>query len=92
MRAGNFYSTRGPEFLAIERDGDCVVIETSPVRFVRLVGPASAGMRIGSFDDKEITEAEFEIPPEWQYAYLEIEDARAMRAWSNPLFKAESQA
>jgi hypothetical protein len=85
IRAGNFYSTCAPEFHSIELDGDTVKITTSPVAFVRLVGPDWLGQRIGSFDGELIAEAAFEIPPDWPWAYLELEDAHGRRAWTNPL-------
>ena len=86
IRAGNFYSSCGPDFLTIESDGASVTIATSPVQFVRLVGPAVLGDRIGSFDGKLVTEATFEIPRDWDYVYLEVEDNQGRRAWTNPLF------
>jgi hypothetical protein len=33
-----------------------------------------------------LTGAVFEIPRNWPYAYLEIEDEQGRRAWTNPLF------
>jgi hypothetical protein len=86
IRAGRFYSTCGPEFHKIECDGQSVHIETSSVQFARLVGPAHWGQRVGSFDSRRLAEAMFEIPDEWAYAYLEIEDAQGRRAWTNTLF------
>lgn len=88
IRAGHFYSSCGPDFYAIACDGDTVRIETSPIQFARLVGPASCGKRIGSFDGQVVDRAEFEIPPDWPYACLEIEDTRGRRAWTNSLFVA----
>lgn len=88
IRSGNFYSTCGPEFKHIACDGDRVSITTSPVQFARLVGPASLGTRVGSFDGALFSEASFVIPQDWPYAYLEIEDDRRRRAWTNPLFVA----
>ncbi len=86
IRAGNFYSSCGPAFHAIElRDGH-LRVATSPVALVRLVGPASLGKRVGSFDGEPLTEAAFDVPPDWAWAYVEIEDARGRRAWTNPLF------
>jgi len=85
IRAGHFYSTCGPEFYRLECDGSRVAIHTSPVQFVRLVGPRWQGQRIGSFDGHLLTEAAFNLPPEWAYVYLEIEDAQGRRAWTNPL-------
>lgn len=40
IKQGNFYSTRGPEIHSINYSGDKVNIQTSPVRYARLVGPA----------------------------------------------------
>ena len=85
LRSGAFYSTMGPSFLSIDHDGDTVSIETSPVRFLRLVGPGSRGLRIGSFEGEVFTQASFTIPPNWDYAYLDIEDALGRRAWTNTL-------
>ena len=86
IRAGRFYSTRGPVFHSIEWDGDRVAITMSPVFFARLVGPAWRGERVGSFNGETVTEAVFEIPPDWDWAYLEVEDAHGRRAWTNTLF------
>lgn len=86
IRAGNYYSTCGPEFCAIERRGSSVTVRTSPVRFVRLVGPGSSGIRIGSSDGEDLTETALEVPAGWAYAYVELEDASGRRAWTNTLF------
>jgi hypothetical protein len=86
IRAGNFYSTRGPAFHAIEWHDNQVTVTCSPVRFARLVGPADKGKRIGSFDGDRLTQAAFELPAEWPYAYLEIEDECGRCAWTNSLF------
>ncbi len=86
IRAGNFYATCGPDFDTITYHEHEVMITTSPIRFARLVGPASSGARIGTFDGPLLNEAVFEIPANWPYAYLEIEDDQGRRAWTNPLF------
>jgi hypothetical protein len=89
LRAGNFYSTCGPLFKSIENYGDEVSIQCSPVKFARLVGPGSKGVRFGSFDGSLLSDVVFKIPRSWEYAYLEIEDQQGQRAWTNPLFIAE---
>jgi hypothetical protein len=86
IRKGNFYATQGPEFKTIEYDENTVVVETSPVSYVRLIGPRRTGKWIHSLDKNAICRAEFEIPPDWPYARLEIEDDLGKRAWSNPLW------
>ncbi|NCP31989.1 MAG: hypothetical protein COZ06_08650 [Armatimonadetes bacterium CG_4_10_14_3_um_filter_66_18] len=90
LRAGNYYSSCGPEFSTIECDGTQVTVETSPVQFARLVGPGWSGQREGSFEGSLLAAATFEIPPNWAYAYLEIEDAQGRRAWTNPLLRKNS--
>jgi len=89
IRAGNFCSSCGPEFHAIEYHGAGVTVRTSPVQFVRLVGPAHFGDRVGSFEGELLTEATLEVPTDWPYAYLEVEDEQGRRAWTNTLFAAD---
>jgi hypothetical protein len=86
LKAGNFYSTCGPIIESIESHGDKVSIQCSPVQVARLVGPGPYGARTGSLEGNLLTGAVFEIPRNWPYAYLEIEDEQGRRAWTNPLF------
>jgi len=86
IRCGNFYSSCGPELHSITFDGNQLHLETSPVRFMRIVGPGWNGSRTGSFDGQLINHASFPLPDDWQYVYLEIEDQDGLRAWSNNLF------
>jgi hypothetical protein len=91
IRKGNYYSSCGPEFHRIEFDGAQVSFTTSPVQFVRLAGPGFVGKRHGSFGDERITEGAFSVPPEWDYAYVEIEDSQGRRAWTNTLFTPDEE-
>jgi hypothetical protein len=86
IQRGNFYSSCGPRMHGITLDGDALRIATSPIRFARLVGPDSNGMRIGSFDGPLLTEVEMRIPTDWRYAYVELEDDNGRQAWTNNLF------
>ena len=86
IRSGNYYSTCGPEMHAISFAEGEVKLETSPICFARLVGPASNGKRIGTFDGELLTSFSFSIPENWRYAYVEIEDQQGRRAWTNSLF------
>lgn len=88
VRAGNYYASCGPEFHSIETNEDRVKVTTSPVQIIRLVGPTSSGARIGDFGPVGLTEAEFQVPDNWPYAYIEIEDKTGKRAWTNTLFPA----
>lgn len=89
IRRGLFYSTQGPEFYSIEQDNTAIIVRTSPVRYLRLVGPASYGARLWRPEDETFCEGYIEIPPQWPYVYLEIEDEQGRRAWTNTLFVTE---
>ena len=86
IRQGKFYSTQGPLFEQIAYQDGQVHVQTSPVQFIRLVGPAWNGTRVGSFDGKLFTQAAFTVPQDWEYAYLEIEDSCGRHAWTNTLW------
>lgn len=86
IRRGNFYSSCGPEIRSIALAGNELSMTTSPIRFMRLVGPASNGRRVGSFDGPLLTSVSISIPDNWSYVYAEIEDEAGRRAWTNNLF------
>jgi hypothetical protein len=86
IRRGNFYASCGPEFHSLVLEDNTIHVTTSPVKYLRLAGPDYNGIRMGSFDDKPITSTQITVPPDWEYVYLEVEDHKGNRAWSNPLF------
>lgn len=84
---GSFYSSRGPQFRSLTQTAERGVrAETSPVQSARLVGPRYRGISRHAENGRLLTHVAFEIPADWAYAYLEIEDAQGRRAWTNPLF------
>lgn len=85
IRTGNFYSTSGPEIHSLSFDGEKLHVEMSPIRFARLVGPRSYGMRTGGYDTF-IENASFLVPAGKPYLYLELEDQYGRKAWTNTLF------
>ncbi len=87
IKAGNFYSSCGPEIHSLSFDGNELHVETSPIKFARVVGPEWRGIRAGSFGDELLTDLKFQIPDDWAYAYLEIEDGNGRRAWTNNLWE-----
>ena len=89
IRRGNYYSSCGPEFHSIAAGQGEVRVRTSPVQFVRVVGPGSAGRRVGSFDGQVMSEAVLAFPETWEYVYVEIEDREGRRAWTNTLVVAD---
>ena len=89
IRTGNFYSSCGPEIHSIESDGRTVSVRTSPVKFIRLVSRAWRGRPVGTFDGRTMTETTLELPGDWPYVYLEVEDTQGRRAWTQTLFKRD---
>jgi len=92
IRRGNFYSSCGPEIRSIALDDRQLSMTTSPIRFMRLVGPNSNGKRVGAFDGPPITRVSMSIPDHWPYVYVEIEDDKGHRAWTNNLFRSEDSS
>ena len=86
IRNGNYYSSCGPEIHAINWDGNELHLSTSPVQFMRIVGPAWHGVRFGSFDGNLLTDVSVAVPTDWDYVYVEVEDHSGYRAWTNALF------
>jgi hypothetical protein len=86
IRNGSFYATQGPEFKTIEYSTNTVKVETSPIAFARLIGSRMAGSWIQATENEHLQKAEFQLPSDWPYARLEIEDADGKRAWTNPLW------
>ena len=86
IRRGNFYATQGPEFKTIEYASNSIKVETSPVAYIRLIGSRMAGSWIKAREAVPLLQAEFQLPSDWPYARIEIEDIHGKRAWSNPLW------
>ena len=90
IREGNYYSTNGPEFqsIVIDHQEACVRtvhVHTSPMHFIRLVGPRYERISIGEYGGF-INQAPLKLPPEWSYARLELKGPGGLRAWTNSLF------
>ena len=86
IRAGNYYASTGPDFQKIEYHDGRVSVQTSPVKHIRLVGPAYHCRKVVDPSGCGLTTAEFEIPQDWKTVYLQIEDDARQIAWSNPFF------
>jgi hypothetical protein len=86
IRRGDFYASTGPEFEKIVCESYKVKVNTSPVKFIRLVGPRNACEKEIAPDGKSLTQAEFDVPKEWETVYIQIEDENRRFAWTNNLF------
>lgn len=84
MKAGDFYSSRGPEIHSFVIDGGEARIETSPVSRMALVGRGSRNVRASG---RQITRGT--IPLErfaGDWCRLVVTDAAGRDAWSNPVW------
>lgn len=88
VRTGNYYASTGAEFTSIEYKDGRVQVRTSPVKYIRLVGPAYRCQKLIDPHGCGLTEAEFVVPPDWKTVYVQIEDDVRRLAWTNPLFLA----
>lgn len=88
IRAGNFYSSCGPEIHSISFDEGSLHAVFSPSQYVHLVGPGFLSVRAPYCSSGEsLTEFSFTIEPEeWDYIYFEVVDSNGRRAWTNNLF------
>jgi hypothetical protein len=86
IHRGNYYASCGPEIHSLTYDGERIHLETSPVRYVRLVGPKWLSNPNGFPKGRLIRQIDLLIPRDWSFAYIEIEDHLGRRAWTNNLF------
>lgn len=86
VRTGNFYASTGPEFYNIEHHHGRIYVRTSPVKYIRLVGPAYRCQKVCDLSKSGLVEAEFAVPDHWGTVYIQIEDDVRRLAWTNPLF------
>ncbi|MCP4177732.1 MAG: hypothetical protein GY756_08195 [bacterium] len=87
IKAGNFFSSTGPDFLDISYNTGKLYVKTSQVTDIRLVGPSYRHViHSTTLSGKEYNECEIEVPEDWKYYYLEIENSKGKKAWSNNLF------
>lgn len=84
LKAGQYYSSQGPELHNIARDGDALVVECSPCAQIMLLG---RGRRYAYAAGNDLTSARFEIEPfTGDWCRIVAMDASGKCAWSNPIF------
>ena len=82
LKAGHFYASTGPEFKAINFDGDKVTIRCSAARTLFIQG---AGHRALNRNGTAITSATFDLSElKSPWCRITIIDAAGKQAWSNP--------
>ncbi len=85
LHTGQFYATCGPEFRSVSRDGDEVVVETSPVQrinFITYNGHSSVEHAAG---DQLLTSARRPLSSFRKFLRIECVDRQGRFAWTNAL-------
>ena len=84
MKQGRFYASQGPEFRRIERTGDAVIVETSPVSRI-----TACSERYWTdsrcMEGEGLTERIYRPAPKEKYVRFQITDKNGRKAWSNPI-------
>ena len=83
LRTGASYASQGPEFRAVAREGDTLVVRTTAVSGVMALGPGAKAARVAG---RSITEARFDLARfSGGWLRLVAVDAAGRRAWTNAL-------
>jgi hypothetical protein len=85
LKAGEHYSSTGPELHDFRIEGDTVVIECSPAEHIIAVG-ANAASRSAHGDGLTRAELPLERFREGGWVRAAVHDAAGKRAWSNPIW------
>ncbi len=86
LHAGHFYSSQGPEFLAVTPlpGGTKLTVRTSPVRAIHLTGLGASNSTVS--EDSDFTTAELDLASiKGAFARLTAVDSHGRRAWTNPI-------
>lgn len=84
LKAGNYYSSQGPELRNIALEGDMITVESSAVVSVILLGAGSAALAVHG---NSMTRCRLNLARLKNYGWFRImvTDAAGRHAWSNPI-------
>ncbi len=86
IRAGDFYASTGPDFIDVQREGDVLRVQCSPVAQVAFTGQSYLGEILRPTGGAEtLTEAEFTIGDE-RFIRITLTTADGHSAWGQPIF------
>ena len=92
LQQGQFYSTRGPTIAAVTFSDDRMQVTCSPVRRVIVRGNQFFGKVFTAKPGEMLTRIDCPIAlGEMEFARIELEDDAGLKAWSNPLWFANTQ-
>ena len=82
LKAGNYYASQGPQILSVARDGDRLIVETSPARSIVLAGPGASAVAVHG---DGLTDAALDLSAfAGSWCRLVVTAANGTRAWAQP--------
>lgn len=81
---GAFYASCGPEIQDFYIEDGMAHVRCSPVKAISF-NWGGLPYRLQSYD-QPVTEASFQVPQQYTYLRVTLEDAQGHMAWSNPIF------
>jgi hypothetical protein len=88
LKAGEYYSSTGPEIHNIEIDGDKIRVESSPVNRVVVTGKGATSRRAVG-DGQASFELDLPSREKTPYVRVTVVDAEGRLAWTNPIWFEE---
>ncbi|HEU0163479.1 MAG TPA: CehA/McbA family metallohydrolase [Thermomicrobiales bacterium] len=87
LKAGDFYSSTGPEITNVAIEGDEFIVQSSPATAILVTGMGGYRYKLGSAD-APISEARFPLEDikKMPYARVTVIGPNQERAWSNPIW------
>lgn len=89
MKAGRYYSSNGPEIHGLRVEDGRLVVECSPVKFIKFITHPYNGRTLYNRDASPIQRGAFRIDGNERYIRVECVDFEGNVAWSNPVFPDE---
>lgn len=82
LKAGRYYASQGPQILSASREGEALMVRSSPARSIVLAGRGSKSQVVHG---EGVTEARFDLAPfAGSWARLVVTDRNGKRAWAQP--------
>ena len=89
LLAGNFYASEGPEIYDLYYEDGKIHVTTSPAKKIYMnTGKRKTGIEFAN-KGSYITEAAFEVKPEYNYVRITVEDEHGLHANTNAYFTDE---
>ncbi len=87
LKAGDFYSTRGPKIESVEFTGTQMLVRTSPAKRIAVRSSQFFGKLVQEIPGQSVTEIRLNLNlNDMDHVRVMVEDHEGKRAWSNPFY------